>query len=396
MKPNLMTTLLALGSLAIGTGPARAQEAPPKPAEAPPPAEATKPAEPKPEERGRPRPTEDRHDNERGRKHRDAEHHERGTPNAEHRGPRGEMKPTSYIGVLTRPLAPDVRAQAGLAEGFGLIIEEVMQDSPAQKAGLQQHDVLVQLGDQRLVNQEQLSALVRAEKKDSDVTFTIKRAGAEQRVTVKVGEKMMPVGMDRDDRPFGWFAPFGDRENVERFQQQLRQGSEQFQRGVREFQEHMKDWTRGPKEVPQPQPPSFRGDRRDGDPRGSNSPRREPGPRGGERPRGDQIDRGPSPQGNRPPPSDDLKRSNAREDFQRNVVRRDRDGEYTLSEKNGAKVFTVKPASGEEQSFIVNTEDQRQAVPERYRAKLKELENAGSRVPGETPPAPERKDKPGI
>ena len=79
------------------------------------------------------------------------------------------------------------------------------------------------------------------------------------------------------------------------------------------------------------------------------------------------------------------------------MVRRDDSGEYSLSDNNGAKIFTVKPTNGEEQTFIVNTEEQRKAVPENLRAKLKELENVDDRVKTDTPkPAPSEAPKPGI
>ena len=106
------------------------------------------------------------------------------------------------------------------------------------------------------------------------------------------------------------------------------------------------------------------------------------------------------PQGDRspPPPGDSVKRSSR--DFQRNVVRRDDEGEYTLSDNNGAKVFTVKPVHGEDQTFIVNTEEQRQAVPERFRAKLRELEGVDRRMKSDAPAPPPQpqggRDKPGI
>ena len=360
MKPPSISALLAVCGLALHQGNAQAQEnAAPKPA-----AETIKPAEPRSENTERPRPV--RPEGERG---------DRG--GLERRGPQPEMKPASFIGVFTHPLSEEVRAHTGLAPGFGLMVEEVMPDSPAATAGLKQHDVLVLLGDQKLVNQDQLSALVRAEKKDTEITFTIKRAGADQQVSVKVGEKLMPVNSERDMPRIG-FAPwdnmFSGRDG-ERLGREMREQAERFRDGMKQFQEQFQDWSRGPKDRPAPQFDRD-GDRRDGDRRPGSPQHR--------------------PQGRPAAESESRSSASSSSNVQRNIVRRDDSGEYSLTENNGAKVFTVKPASGEEQSFIVNTEEQRKAIPENLREKLHELENVdGKMKPPAAPVAPEA-PKPGI
>lgn len=362
MKTPSISALLAVCGLALQHGSAHAQDnEAPKPA-----AETVKPAEPREENSSRPRPQ--RPDGDRSER-------ERGGP--DRRGPQPEMKPASFIGVFTHPLSEEVRAHTGLAPGFGLIVEEVMPDSPAATAELKQHDVLVLLGDQKLVNQDQLSALVRAEKKDAEITFTIKRAGADQKVNVKVGEKMMPVTSEREMPRIG-FAPwdnmFSGRDG-ERLGREMREQAERFRDGMKQFQEQFQDWSRGPKDRPAPQFDRD-GDRRDGDRRPGNPQHR--------------------PQGRPVAESESRSSSSTSSNVQRNIVRRDDSGEYSLTENNGAKVFTVKPASGDEQSFIVNTEEQRKAIPDNLRDKLHELENVdGKMKPPATPPAPEA-PKPGI
>lgn len=309
-----------------------------------------------------------------------------------HHGPQPEMKPASYIGVMTRGLGPELYAQTGLPEGFGLLVEEVMPDSPAQAAGLKQHDILVLLGDQRLVNQEQLSALIREQKKNAEVVFTVKRAGAEQKITVKIGEKMMPVAFNRrtsgPDGNGNWFGMFDGRdgerfgnqirENAERFGREMRENGQRFGEQMRDFGERMKEWSRGPKDRPAPQAPQF--NNRGGDERRDGMPPPKDGPR-------HDGDRRP---GDGPQDQNQESKSFSSSNFQRNVTRRDDSGDYSLRDDNGAKVFTVKPKDGEEQSFIVNTEKQRQAIPEQFRAKLRELENVNPPTPPTAPGGPEK------
>ncbi|MBX7211134.1 MAG: PDZ domain-containing protein [Verrucomicrobiaceae bacterium] len=201
MKTKLTILLLACGAVAASPLASSAQEGPP-PANK----ETIKPAEPTaPGGQHRPdgehrRDGDHRGDSERAKhdaggkpgEHRgDREHAEhRNSPRDEHRG-RPEApkpKPVPYLGLATHGLSPEVAAQAGLPQGFGLMVEDVMEGSPAKEAGVQKYDVIVLLGDQRIVNLEQFQALVRSQKKGDEVTLTIRRKGQETKITAKLGE----------------------------------------------------------------------------------------------------------------------------------------------------------------------------------------------------------------
>ena len=70
-----------------------------------------------------------------------------------------------YLGVYATPLELEVSHQLALPANLHLSVEYVEKDSPAEKAGIQKFDVLLQLDDQILVNPEQLKFLVRSKKK---------------------------------------------------------------------------------------------------------------------------------------------------------------------------------------------------------------------------------------
>jgi hypothetical protein len=94
--------------------------------------------------------------------------------------PRG---PVTYLGVAVAPADPTLAVQLQLPEGRGLVVKVVEPDSPAAKAGLQQHDVLTKLEDQILIDPRQLAVLVRGHKEGEKITLTYMRAGAEARAT---------------------------------------------------------------------------------------------------------------------------------------------------------------------------------------------------------------------
>jgi hypothetical protein len=270
-----------------------------------------------------------------------------------------EEKPTAYLGVLTSQVSRELRAQFALAEGFGLLVAEVMPDSPAKEAGLKEHDVLVTFEDQKLVNMEQLQTLVRSKKKDEAVSLSIISGGQTKQITIKIGERMMAVNQDRSRGFMPGFQGMrgGEWGNTE----QWRDSAEDFQRRSSEYQERIQDWTRSGNRGPMPQPPMFEG------PGGKGNDRRsdERGSRDGDGRRSGPPDGGTKGEEHR------FEHRESHESA--NVTRSDDTGIYSLRRNDGKQIFTVKPKEGEEKSWPVNNDQERAAVPEPYQTKLREM-----------------------
>jgi len=271
-----------------------------------------------------------------------------------------EEKPTAYLGVLTTQVSRELRAQFGLIEGFGLLVQEVMPDSPAKEAGLKEHDVLVSFEDQKLVNMEQLQTLVRSKKKDDSAPLSIISGGQTKQITIKIGERMMAVNQER---PRGFMPSFpgmrgGEWGNAD----QWRDSSEDFQRRTRDYQERIQDWNRNGNRGPMPQPPMFEAPgRKDGERHDSDR-----GPRDGSHSRSGPPDQGPN---------GGEHRFEYRESHESaNVTRSDDTGIYSLRRSDGKQVFTVKPKDGAEKSWPVNNDQERAAVPEPFASKLREMD----------------------
>jgi hypothetical protein len=196
MKSKISVLLLTCGAVALS--PISAQESarpevtikpaqPLKPADAngEPRREKERDEKRKPEQDGRGKPEKD--------KHQKPDHEGRSAP---------KEKLTTYLGLLLRGVAPELAAQVGIPEGFGLLVADVAKDSPAAEAKFETHDVIVMIGDQRVVNLPQFQALIRSQKKGDEVTLTIHRKGEEQKVSAKLGERMLPV-----ESPHGMHHP---------------------------------------------------------------------------------------------------------------------------------------------------------------------------------------------
>jgi serine protease Do len=105
----------------------------------------------------------------------------------EREGPAG-----GYLGVRVAPLHPSLWAHLRLPPGTGLSVEAVTAKSPAERAGLEPHDVLVLLDDQLLVNSHQFTTLIRNRLAGDRVELEIRREGQTLRIPVELEERDRP------------------------------------------------------------------------------------------------------------------------------------------------------------------------------------------------------------
>jgi membrane-associated protease RseP (regulator of RpoE activity) len=95
------------------------------------------------------------------------------------------VKPSDYwIGVNLAPQIPEaLRAHVDLPEGQGLLVTDVMPESPAAKAGVKVHDILIAVGDKPLKGVEDLIDAVE-EAKESPLAIEVLRAGKKVKIDV--------------------------------------------------------------------------------------------------------------------------------------------------------------------------------------------------------------------
>jgi hypothetical protein len=107
-----------------------------------------------------------------------------------------------YLGVTVDRLPEPVRVQLpdAIPHEQGLLVEQVMEDSPAEKAGLQPFDILLQYNDQKLFSPEQLIQLVGSDHGGQAAKLTIVRGGKVSTVDVTLGEISQPEAANRLSR----------------------------------------------------------------------------------------------------------------------------------------------------------------------------------------------------
>ncbi|NNE00751.1 MAG: PDZ domain-containing protein [Pirellulaceae bacterium] len=102
------------------------------------------------------------------------------------------IRVSSLPPMLTSHL-PDV-----IDKGRGILVADVTKDSPAQKAGLRNHDVLIRYDDQDLYSPEQLIKRVRNDKPGTEVELQYVRAGKLHTATVTLGQRSRVAQIERN------------------------------------------------------------------------------------------------------------------------------------------------------------------------------------------------------
>ena len=105
-------------------------------------------------------------------------------PAAESTEGEASAAPLYWIGLRGRGIDdPVLRTQLQLAEDTGVVIEEVVAESPAEKAGLRKHDIILRSNGDMVDSMEVLQQQVQATL-NKPIELTILRLGKEMDVTV--------------------------------------------------------------------------------------------------------------------------------------------------------------------------------------------------------------------
>lgn len=89
-----------------------------------------------------------------------------------------------WLGLQCRPVEEGLRAQLGLGETQGLIVEKIVPKSPAEKAGLRRHDVLVSADGKPLKSPLDLIGVVNAAE-GKKMAVECVRSGQKDKVTLQ-------------------------------------------------------------------------------------------------------------------------------------------------------------------------------------------------------------------
>ncbi|HWZ44148.1 MAG TPA: PDZ domain-containing protein [Candidatus Saccharimonadales bacterium] len=96
---------------------------------------------------------------------------------------------SSYLGVRIQDVTADRLAALKLREERGAEVTMVDQDAPAGKAGLKEHDVILDYNGQRVESEQQLRRMINETPPGRTASLGISRDGAPMTIQVQVGDR---------------------------------------------------------------------------------------------------------------------------------------------------------------------------------------------------------------
>jgi serine protease DegQ len=95
----------------------------------------------------------------------------------------------AYLGIQPVQVTPELNQSYEIGSDTGVLVAEVVADSPAGRAGMRSGDVIVRLDDAEISVVEDLFAELREHKPGETVTLELKRDGETRTVDVTLGDQ---------------------------------------------------------------------------------------------------------------------------------------------------------------------------------------------------------------
>ncbi len=114
----------------------------------------------------------------------------------------------SWLGVRIRDLSEqemdDLSSRHGLAEGFGVVIVEVMENTPAARAGMQAGDIVVAFEGRPVTETRLLQRLITQAPVDRDIRLTVLRRAGRKALPVRLVDMPRPMVGEQVAARFGF------------------------------------------------------------------------------------------------------------------------------------------------------------------------------------------------
>jgi serine protease Do len=112
-----------------------------------------------------------------------------------------------YLGILIQELSPELAKSFDLEKNEGILVAQVMDDSPAAQAGIKQGDIIISFRDKPISSVASFRNLVALTSPYSEVLLKIVRNGKQVKVTVTINkltqEKEQTLSHDQQSEELG-------------------------------------------------------------------------------------------------------------------------------------------------------------------------------------------------
>jgi len=93
-----------------------------------------------------------------------------------------------YLGVMLQDVSPSMAKALQMGDKSGVMINEVIDDGPAEKAGIEDGDVILEFNGQTIAEYKDLTKAVRATSPGDKVEVVVLRGGKTKTIDVEIGK----------------------------------------------------------------------------------------------------------------------------------------------------------------------------------------------------------------
>ncbi len=115
-----------------------------------------------------------------------------------------------WLGVRIRDLseseAEDLSVKLGIREGYGVVIAEILKDTPAETSGLRAGDLIVAIDGRPVVETRVLQRLVGATPAGQELRLVVLREGRRRELRIRVGAMPADAVAERVAAEFGFLV----------------------------------------------------------------------------------------------------------------------------------------------------------------------------------------------
>ena len=94
-----------------------------------------------------------------------------------------------FLGVYAENISRDNMSKYHMNQVRGVGVTRIVKDSPAEKAGLRQDDVILRVDGENITSVRKLNRIVSELAPDQSVKITVSRGGSEQDITATIGKR---------------------------------------------------------------------------------------------------------------------------------------------------------------------------------------------------------------
>jgi S1-C subfamily serine protease len=128
---------------------------------------------------------------------------------------------SAFLGVQTGELTPNARNRDGISAQHGVVVTEVLPNTPAEQAGLQEGDVITRVNDQDISSPEDLRKAIQSAGAGREVQLDVMRGRRHQELTARLEQGSAEFG-GQFGREYG-VSPMEQNREIQRLQQRIQQ-----------------------------------------------------------------------------------------------------------------------------------------------------------------------------